>query len=605
MPALSIQPTYPIFTDIDGQPLEDGFVWIGTTNLDPQSNPISVYWDAALTLPAVQPIRTLAGYPSNSGSPARLYVSSDYSIRVMNKKGSTVYSAPAATERYSQAVVSGTNAQDVVYDPPFASSTQTNLEAKLSQIISAKDFGAVGNGTADDTLALQAFFDACQNGRGYIPPGVYKITSALNLYPQYSYNVEGAVYKNTSNAGTVIYNLGTGNAIRINNEPYTPPNFDSQIRLSNMTVSGNSGSQHGVFTSHAMIYLENVWINGHGGHGLYLERAYASSFKQVTCANNYKCGAFINTANNAVHFDHCVFNGNSRLDGWSGVQMGATPDPLSENFGVVFTSCDFTGNGQTAGVATAFGVAVQKTIAASFIGCYWEGNKSYNIYSDSSSKNLTVSGGYFQDSNNSITTVDGLIYENNFHLQVSTTTRVDIIGGMPTSRIPVRMFGNTYSGGAVPNPSGGVTENIQLWYSGPPTAGTWKRGDIVWNSGLQSGGNTHGWVCIAAGTPGTWLPLGQIPYVYGNQGDADATLTVFSSFTTNLWQSPLTANRTVTLSTTGAVNGAKFRISRTAGATGAFTLNVGVGPMKALAAGQWCDVEYTGSAWALTAFGSL
>jgi hypothetical protein len=106
MSALSIQPTYPIFTDIDGQPLEAGYVWIGTANLDPQTNPITVYWDAALTILAPQPIRTLAGYPSNNGTPARLYVNSDYSIRVMNKNGSTVYSAPAATERYSGSVIS-------------------------------------------------------------------------------------------------------------------------------------------------------------------------------------------------------------------------------------------------------------------------------------------------------------------------------------------------------------------------------------------------------------------------------------------------------------------------------------------------------------------
>jgi hypothetical protein len=106
MSALSIQPTYPIFTDIDGQPLEAGYVWIGTASLDPQTNPINVYWDAALTIPAGQPIRTLNGYPSRNGTPARLYVNSDYSIRVMNKNGSVVYSAPTATEKYSDAVLS-------------------------------------------------------------------------------------------------------------------------------------------------------------------------------------------------------------------------------------------------------------------------------------------------------------------------------------------------------------------------------------------------------------------------------------------------------------------------------------------------------------------
>ena len=105
MSALSIQPTYPIFTETDGQPLEDGYIWIGTANLDPQGNPINVYWDAALTQLAGQPIRTQGGYPVNSGTPARLYVNGDYSIRVMDKKGSVVYSAPEATERYNGSVV--------------------------------------------------------------------------------------------------------------------------------------------------------------------------------------------------------------------------------------------------------------------------------------------------------------------------------------------------------------------------------------------------------------------------------------------------------------------------------------------------------------------
>lgn len=114
MSALSIQPTYPIFTETDGQPLEYGYIWIGQANLDPQVNPINVYFDAALTIPAGQPIRTLNGYPSRNGTPARLYVNSDYSIRVMNKNGSVVYSAPSATERYNRIVV------DVTFIPSNA-----------------------------------------------------------------------------------------------------------------------------------------------------------------------------------------------------------------------------------------------------------------------------------------------------------------------------------------------------------------------------------------------------------------------------------------------------------------------------------------------------
>lgn len=140
MSALSIQPTFPIFTETDGLPLENGYIWIGTANLDPQVNPINVYWDASLTISAPQPIRTINGYPSRNGTPGRLYVNSNYSIRVQNRKGSLIYSAPISTERY--------NSADVSYQPPFANSVATTVESKLSQIISVKDFGAVGNPTA-------------------------------------------------------------------------------------------------------------------------------------------------------------------------------------------------------------------------------------------------------------------------------------------------------------------------------------------------------------------------------------------------------------------------------------------------------------------------
>jgi len=93
MSALSIQPPFPAFAGTDGLPLENGYIWIGTVNLNPQVNPIAVYWDAALTIPAVQPIRTLNGYPGYQGTPSRFYVGSDYSIQVLDSKGSVVYTS--------------------------------------------------------------------------------------------------------------------------------------------------------------------------------------------------------------------------------------------------------------------------------------------------------------------------------------------------------------------------------------------------------------------------------------------------------------------------------------------------------------------------------
>jgi hypothetical protein len=93
MSALSVEPPFPAFADAAGQPLEDGYIWIGTVNLNPITNPIVAYWDSALTITAVQPIRTSGGYPVYQGTPARIYTASDYSIQVQNKNATVVYTS--------------------------------------------------------------------------------------------------------------------------------------------------------------------------------------------------------------------------------------------------------------------------------------------------------------------------------------------------------------------------------------------------------------------------------------------------------------------------------------------------------------------------------
>lgn len=201
MSALSIQPPYPIFTESDGLPLENGYVWIGQANQNPLTNPINVYWDTALTIPAVQPIRTLAGYPVYAGTPARLYVDGNYSIQVKDKNGNMVYSAPSATERYSNVVVNidavsvaftgfkgqvGTVenlAQDdgadwIGFQPPGLPAVARSSQDKMRDVLSVKDFGAVGDDITDDSDAFQnAFNTLVANGGGalYIPNGIYRI----------------------------------------------------------------------------------------------------------------------------------------------------------------------------------------------------------------------------------------------------------------------------------------------------------------------------------------------------------------------------------------------------------------------------------------------
>jgi hypothetical protein len=116
MSALSVEPPFPAFADAGGQPLNDGYIWIGTVNLNPITNPIIAYWDAALTITAVQPIRTSGGYPVYQGTPSRFYAASDYSIQVQNKNGTVVYTSLNGNSFGSGAVASnatGTGSQTI------------------------------------------------------------------------------------------------------------------------------------------------------------------------------------------------------------------------------------------------------------------------------------------------------------------------------------------------------------------------------------------------------------------------------------------------------------------------------------------------------------
>lgn len=90
----SIISPFPFFTDTTGAPLESGYIYIGQSNLNPETAPVNVFWDAALTIPAAQPVRTVGGYPSRAGTPSRFYSATDtYSITVRNKNHVLVFSA--------------------------------------------------------------------------------------------------------------------------------------------------------------------------------------------------------------------------------------------------------------------------------------------------------------------------------------------------------------------------------------------------------------------------------------------------------------------------------------------------------------------------------
>lgn len=82
---------YTAIADIDGSPLDAGFLFFGEYGKDPELFPVEAFWDADFTVPAAQPIRTRNGYPVRNGSPTKVYLkTAEHSIVIKNRNSAFI-----------------------------------------------------------------------------------------------------------------------------------------------------------------------------------------------------------------------------------------------------------------------------------------------------------------------------------------------------------------------------------------------------------------------------------------------------------------------------------------------------------------------------------
>jgi hypothetical protein len=109
-------------------------------------------------------------------------------------------------------VGNGVSASGVDYIATGAGAVTRTTASKLGDIVSVKDFGAVGNGVADDTAAIQAAITSASDV--VIPAGTYKITSTLTIGA--GKRITGAGINTTLNLTANVALIDTTNAFRLN-----------------------------------------------------------------------------------------------------------------------------------------------------------------------------------------------------------------------------------------------------------------------------------------------------------------------------------------------------------------------------------------------------
>jgi hypothetical protein len=285
-----INTPFPIFYGLDGKPLDAGYIYIGTENLDPETNPITVYWDEAMTIPASQPIRTQLGYAIRAGAAAAFYAAVPvYSMTVKDSRGQIVVIRESMSSPDSLAISLMQDASDpthgdalIAVNRGITGGQPTTVHGWISgQPINLKsDFGANGDGSDATAIIIAAIASVdTSGGKGgviNIPSGTYTVSSTINIPTRVriigagsrcttiSFIGAGACFKmdGVELAEVTGMRIGFGsNASAIGVQVVTTSSDARFNRVSDLEIAGGASGQIGIsnVVSGSYIITENVF----------------------------------------------------------------------------------------------------------------------------------------------------------------------------------------------------------------------------------------------------------------------------------------------------------------------------------------------------------
>jgi hypothetical protein len=270
MSALPILSPFPVFTSLDGMPLNNGRIYVGTAGLDPVTNQVPLWWDEALSIAASQPVATSGGYAVRNGTPSVFYAdAASVSILVQDEYGVTVFTADSL-DAVSVGLSGGTTGLTVANSPVTGSGTMT-LGGTLAvanggtggttQSTARSGIGAAASGANTDITSIRQSVNVAATGAidanhvGYRGMPIEQQNGAYTLVL-----ADAGKGKLIDNTVTVPANSATafpvGTVIGIINRTNTPQTI--QITTDTMRQSGTANTGSRTLAVYGEAYLKKI-----------------------------------------------------------------------------------------------------------------------------------------------------------------------------------------------------------------------------------------------------------------------------------------------------------------------------------------------------------
>ena len=438
-------------------------------------------------------------------------------------------------------VLSTADSANVSYTPAGSGAVQRTVQSKLRDVVSVKDFGAVGDNITDDTPAFQRAIDyansvwvgGSQLGGGvtvYIPAGRYKLgaliyKNGVNLQGEGKMHTQLRVYGN--NTTLIAASSNTSTMTSASNLFYGSWKDFAILSWDGAGGSTPTGQVGWDAIGFSRWYCENIYFG------------WGAGFVGIRMTNAILAGSG-GPSNWYNTFVGCICEKHYVGAGGVGLLLGDTSSTKEQittwNWigGAIRGSGDGTGTGlnlQSGTGCTFYGVcfeAIQNAVllgsaagtrfanSVDFIGCYWEGNTvNWNVYAGCTNNGFIggfVTGGTGTD--NGSYTRFSMSGQTKAHIQGSTASdywQVNILnGGVNRPKIVGSLAGIDLVDGANNVNLINIAASSSVWnfinaYAANLTQPLWESGTGGFSPGDDNvkvlGRSSYRWSTVYAVTP--------------------------------------------------------------------------------------------------------